>query len=175
MRKAALFSRRSLVALGACAAIELWRWVRHRRLAAELARQRTELAPDFDVAAWAAFFSAALRREAAISGARVEKFVSDAFWQAPLTSLARDDVEAWAVMFLTTREEPDGARAAAERAAARRLVDEVERATGVRFAPRRPEGAGRKRPSRAPAPAAARNKRRSKQTPKPKQLRTIIW
>ena len=57
---------RALVALGACAAIELWRWVRHRRLAAELARQRTELAPDFDVAAWAAFFSAALRREAAL-------------------------------------------------------------------------------------------------------------
>ena len=54
------------VALVCYVACECVRWLWHQNTAAVLLRQRTPLAPDFDVSAWRDFFVAALRREAAL-------------------------------------------------------------------------------------------------------------
>ena len=97
--------RRKLLTTGSLLylAVELVRYRRLVRLKRTL-EMRTQMSTGFDREAWANFFVAALRRDAALDPRSVENLVSNIFWGRAVASLSSEEVDAWLLMYCSTKE-----------------------------------------------------------------------
>ena len=84
--------------------IELVRLLRLLRLQKHLHDHRTPLSDGFDRRSWAEFMLSGLKREASLGKNFVSAFVRSIFYEKPVESLSRGDVDGWLRMYLSARE-----------------------------------------------------------------------
>lgn len=89
---------RWLLLLYALVELRAFMWL--QRQSRILAGFRNSMAPQFPYAAWRQWFSATLRHEAKTRPRMLRSWIENVFWNMPLVSLPRGDVEAWLRMFL---------------------------------------------------------------------------
>ena len=104
--------RKMTIALVLYISVECMRLREHVRLVRRLRGQRTPMHKDFDPEKWGRFFLDALRREAALpdGNERLESMVSSAFWGRPVAKITGEELDAWLLVTITTREYPTDGR-----------------------------------------------------------------
>ena len=115
--------------------VEWFRLLRLRRLQKHLHDHRTPLSDGFDRRSWGEFMLSGLKREASLGKKFVSAFVSSIFYEKPLESLSRGDIDGWLRMYLSCREEVDADGPLEPRV--KGLVDNcrsvIEKSMGYRF------------------------------------------
>lgn len=137
-----LFSHRygrMLVLLYALVEVRAYLWLQQQK--SKLAAFRNSMAPQFPYAAWRRWFATKLRHEARVRPRMMRQWIEQIFWNTPLESLPRRDVESWLSMFLDcTVDAPSwvmpvisNASGKTETEVVNGLVDEFEDKFGVTF------------------------------------------